>query len=34
MDARTLERLPVLPVLARTVAQRRVQAAELLEAAR
>jgi integrase len=34
MDARTRERLPVLPVLARTVAQRRTQAAELLEAAR
>ena len=34
MDARTRERLPVLPVLAATVAQRRTQAAELLEAAR
>ncbi len=34
MDARTRERLPVLPVLARTVARRRTQAAELLEAAR
>jgi len=34
MDARTRERLPVLPVLARTVAQRRTQAAELLQAAR
>jgi integrase len=34
MDARTRERLPVLPVLARTVAQRRTQAAELLETAR
>jgi integrase len=34
MDARTRERLPVLPVLARTVTQRRTQAAELLEAAR
>ena len=33
MDARTRERLPVLPVLARTVARRRTQAAELLEAA-
>ncbi len=34
MDARTRERLPVLPVLAATVAQRRAQAADLLEAAR
>ena len=34
MDARTRERLPVLPVLAATVARRRAQAAELLEAAR
>ena len=34
MDARTRERLQVLPVLARTVAQRRAQAAGLLEAAR
>jgi integrase len=34
MDARTRERLPVLPVLAATVARRRTQAAELLEAAR
>ncbi len=34
MDARTRERLPVLPVLARTVNQRRAKAAELLEAAR
>ena len=33
MDARTRERLPVLPVLAATVGQRRRQAAELLEAA-
>ena len=33
MDARTRERLPVLPVLAATVAERRRQAAELLEAA-
>ena len=33
MDARTRERLPVLPVLARTVAGRRRQAAGLLEAA-
>jgi integrase len=34
MDARTRERLPVLPVLAATVAQRRTHAAELLETAR
>ena len=34
MDTRTRERLPVLPVLARTVAQRRTQAAGRLEAAR
>jgi integrase len=34
MDARTRERLPVLPVLAATVNRRRKQAAELLEAAR
>ena len=34
MDARTRERLPLLPVLARTVARRRTQAAELLDAAR
>ncbi|MGH3121714.1 MAG: tyrosine-type recombinase/integrase, partial [Streptosporangiaceae bacterium] len=33
MDARTRERLPVLPVLAATVGERRGQAAELLEAA-
>lgn len=33
MDARTREQLPVLPVLAATVAERRRQAAELLEAA-
>jgi hypothetical protein len=33
MDARTRERLPVLPALAATVAERRRQAAELLEAA-
>ena len=34
MDARTRERLPVLPVLARTVDQRRQNAAALLQAAR
>ena len=34
MDARTRERLPVLPVLARTVDERRKNAAALLEAAR
>jgi integrase len=34
MDARTRERLPVLPVLVRTVDQRRKAAAELLVAAR
>ncbi|KPM50887.1 integrase [Frankia sp. R43] len=34
MDARTRERLPVLPVLTRTVAERRAQAAALLDAAR
>jgi integrase len=34
MDARTRERLPVLPTLARTVDQRRKHAAELLAAAR
>jgi len=34
MDARTRERLPVLPVLVRTVDQRRRDAAELLAAAR
>ncbi len=34
MDARTRERLPVLPVLARTVDERRRNAAALLEAAR
>jgi integrase len=34
MDARTRERLPVLPVLARTVDQRRKNAAALLQAAR
>jgi integrase len=34
MDARTRERLPVLPVLARVVGERRKTAAELLEAAR
>ncbi len=34
MDARTRERLPVLPVLARAVDQRREAAAELLRAAR
>jgi integrase len=34
MDARTRERLPVLPVLAATVARHRVQAADLLETAR
>jgi len=34
MDARTRERLPVLPVLVRTVDQRRKAAAELLAAAR
>jgi hypothetical protein len=33
MDARTRERLPVLPVLIRAVDQRRKNAAELLEAA-
>ncbi len=34
MDARTRERLPVLPVLARSVDQRRTDAAALLAAAR
>ena len=34
MDARTRERLPVLPVLVRTVDERRKNAAALLEAAR
>jgi integrase len=34
MDARTRERLPVLPVLAATVARRRAQSAELLDTAR
>jgi integrase len=34
MDARTRERLPVLPVLAATVDRRRKEAAALLEAAR
>src|SRR5207253_4147234 len=34
MDARTRERLPVLPVLVRTVDERRKNAAELLQAAR
>jgi hypothetical protein len=34
MDARTRERLPVLPVLARAVDQRRKAAADLLQAAR
>lgn len=34
MDARTRERLPVLPLLVRTVEQRRKQAAALLDAAR
>ena len=34
MDARTRERLPVLPVLARTAAQHRTDTAALLEAAR
>jgi integrase len=34
MDARTRERLLVLPVLAATVARRRVQAADLLQTAR
>jgi len=34
MDARTRERLPVLPVLVRTVDERRKAAAALLEAAR
>jgi Phage integrase family len=34
MDARTRERLPVLPVLIQTVGQRRAAAQELLEAAR
>ena len=34
MDARTRERLPVLPVLIQTVNQRRAAAQELLEAAR
>ena len=34
MDARTRERLPVLPVLARAVDERRKAAAELLQAAR
>ena len=34
MDARTRERLPVLPVLAAAVDRRRKDAAALLEAAR
>ncbi|MEV7304103.1 tyrosine-type recombinase/integrase [Streptomyces clavifer] len=34
MDARTRERLPVLPILVRTVDQRRKDAAAVLEAAR
>jgi hypothetical protein len=34
MDARTRERLPVLPVLVRTAGQRRASAAALLQAAR
>ena len=34
MDARTRERLPVLPVLAATAGRRRTEAAALLEAAR
>ena len=34
MDARTRERLPVLPVLVRTVDERRKNSAELLQAAR
>ena len=34
MDARTRERLPVLPVLVRTVDERRKNAAALLQAAR
>ncbi|HEX2807539.1 MAG TPA: site-specific integrase, partial [Kineosporiaceae bacterium] len=34
MDARTRERLPVLPILVRTVDERRAAAAALLEAAR
>ena len=34
MDARTRERLPVLPVLVRTVGERRKNAAALLQAAR
>jgi hypothetical protein len=34
MDARTRERLPVLPVLVQTVTQRLAAARELLEAAR
>jgi Phage integrase family len=34
MDARTRERLPVLPILVRTVQQRRADAAALLAAAR
>jgi len=34
MDARTRDRLPVLPVLARSVAEHRHHAAELLDAAR
>lgn len=34
MDARTRERLPVLPVLVRTASQRRIGAAQLLQAAR
>ena len=34
MDARTRERLPVLPILVRTVSQRRKAAGTLLEAAR
>ena len=33
MDARTRERLPVLPVLVATVERRRAAAAELLAAA-
>ena len=34
MDARTRERLPVLPVLVQTVTRRLQEARELLEAAR
>jgi len=34
MDARTRERLPVLPVVVRSVAERRTATAELLDAAR